>query len=166
MKRVLTGFCSILFLTFSVFAQGPIGGPQKLNLTQPNPQFTPGKICNPSDPNFSKFRYPAHIAYCNRNVDNIEKQKVAEAYGIAKADWSKYEFDHLIPLSAGGSDDAENIWPQPLAEAHEKDKVELDVFNKLTAGQIDQAQAVQEIWDWFSSGGLIKNQDTGLFFNN
>ncbi len=152
MKRVLTGILSVVLLTFSSVGFGASDLVQTLGFTQPNPQFTPGKICTPSDPNFSTYRYPAHIAYCIRNVNDQEKQKVADAYGIQRADWPKYEFDHLIPLSAGGSDDAENIWPQPIAEAHEKDKVELDVYNKLVAGTFDQAQALQEIKDWFTSG--------------
>ena len=155
MNKVLS--VSLTFI-FSSFAVGAIGTVQVNSFVQPNPQLTPGKLCTPDDPNFSTYRYPAHIAYCTRNVTDLEKQKVANAYGVPRADWSKYEFDHLIPLNAGGSDDAENIWPQPIAEAHEKDKVELDIFNKLSAGKMDQAQAIQEIKDWLSSGGA--NQST------
>jgi hypothetical protein len=115
---------------------------------QPNRQATPGKLCTPSDPNFREFRYPAHIAYCNRNVSHSEKLKVAEVYGVPESDWQSYEFDHLIPLNAGGSDDAENIWPQPLAEAHLKDVIEQQTYDGLSSGTITQDQAVKMIWDW------------------
>jgi hypothetical protein len=77
-----------------------------------------------------------------------EKDQVAQRYGIPKSDYYKYEFDHFIPLNAGGSDDPGNLWPQPLAEAHEKDKVELEVYNGLNNGTLTQAQAVAKIRAW------------------
>ena len=155
MNKVLAGILTGLLAVSTVTAFANSTPAQELTFTAPNPTLTPGKLCTTTDPNFSGYRYPTHVAYCNRNVSGDEKLKVAEAYGIPKSDWSKYEFDHLIPLNAGGSDDFANIWPEPLAEAHEKDKVELDVFDKLTAGKIDQAQAVQEIRDWFSSRATV-----------
>jgi hypothetical protein len=117
--------------------------------TQPDLKLTPGSICTASDPNFDGYRYPSHVAHCRRSVSDDERLKVADAYHIPQADWSKYEFDHMIPLNSGGSDDATNIWPQPLAEAHQKDTVEQDVSNKLNAGTIDQAGAILEIRNWF-----------------
>lgn len=149
MNRVLQALLPALLLTGSLFsftAESAL-----YQFTQPNPQFTPGKVCTPLDPNFSRYRYPAHVAYCNRNVTLEEKHKVAAAYGIPDSDWSQYEFDHLIPLSAGGSDDFENIWPQPLSEAREKDQVELDIYNDLNSGAIGQDQAIQKIKDWFAT---------------
>ena len=149
MNRVLRTYLPVVFLISSLLsftAESAV-----LKFTQPNPQLTPGKICTPFDPNFSRYRYPAQIPYCNRNVTLEEKQKVAAAYGISDSDWSQYEFDHLIPLSAGGSDDFENIWPQPISEAREKDKVELDIYNNLNSGAIGQDQAIQEIKGWFAT---------------
>jgi hypothetical protein len=115
---------------------------------QPNPRLTPGTLCTPNNPDFAGYRYAAHIAYCNRNVSQAKKQQVAQAYGVPEAQWSNYEFDHLIPLNAGGSSDVTNLWPQPIAEAHLKDAVEQDVYNKLNAGAINQQQALKEIFDW------------------
>ena len=119
---------------------------------QPNAQLTPGSLCTPSDPDFTGFRYAAHVAYCARNVSPAEKAGVAEAYGgIPEANWPQYEFDHLIPLNAGGSNHADNIWPQPLGEAHEKDKVEEATYVGLTNGTLTQEQAVQMIQGWIAS---------------
>jgi hypothetical protein len=73
---------------------------------------------------------------------------VAALYGIPKSDYKLYEWDHYIPLNAGGSDDASNLWPQPLAEAHEKDKVEMQVYNGLASGEIDQDEAIATIRSW------------------
>jgi len=114
----------------------------------PNPVWTPGKFCSQTDPNFEDFRYAGHVAYCKRNVPQSEKTGVATLYGIPKSDWSLYEFDHFLPLNAGGSDEWSNIWPQPLAEAHEKDKVEDEVYLGLKNGTMTQAEAEAKIRAW------------------
>jgi hypothetical protein len=118
---------------------------------QPNPQFTPGALCTPDDPDFAGYRYSAHIAYCNRNVSHAEKLQVAAAYGIPESEWGNYEFDHLIPLNAGGTSQAVNIWPQPIAEAHEKDRIEQATYNGLNNGTLTQEQAIQMIRDWIAA---------------
>ncbi len=115
---------------------------------RPNPTLTPGALCTESDPDFVKYRYPAHVAYCQRNVTHEKKLQVAKAYGVPESEWTKYEFDHLIPLNSGGNSSAANLWPQPIAEAHDKDMVELQAFNGLSAGTLTQMQAIQLEWDW------------------
>ena len=115
---------------------------------QPDRAKTPGLLCTASDPDFSEYRYQEKIPYCGRNVAPDEKQKIADAYGVPKSEWYKYEFDHLIPLAAGGSNDIRNIWPQPKAEALVKDKVELATYEGLRDGTLTQSQAVKMIWDW------------------
>jgi len=118
--------------------------------SQPNWKLTPGVLCTSEDPNFDKYDYPENIARCSRNVDTEEKDQVAAEYGnIPRSSWSEYEFDHLIPLCAGGSDDIKNLWPQPIDEAHDKDKLENEVCLGLRAGTLKQADAVKQIYDWF-----------------
>jgi hypothetical protein len=49
---------------------------------------------------------------------------VFRAYGIPHEQWSQFTIDHL-PLSLGGApEDLRNVWPEPKAEAKEKDEVE------------------------------------------
>lgn len=88
------------------------------------------------------------MAYCQRNIGAAEKDQVAKWYGIPKSDYSKYEFDHFIPLNCGGSNDPRNLWPQPLAEAHDKDKVEDQVYYGLKSGKMTQQQGVDLIRAW------------------
>ena len=107
-----------------------------------------GKLCSATDPNFDEFRYKEHIAHCRRNVPQALRDAVAARYGVPRSDYSLYEFDHFIPLNAGGADDIDNLWPEPLADAHEKDKLELEIFNGLSAGTLTQAEAVAEVKAW------------------
>jgi hypothetical protein len=114
----------------------------------PDFDFTPGSTCTDADPSFSEYRYPGHVAYCRRSVSASEKDAVARHYGIPKSDYAQYEFDHYIPLAAGGSNDITNLWPQPLDEAHEKDRVEDEVFAGMRDGVMTQAEAIARIRAW------------------
>ena len=123
----------------------------------PDPKGTPGSLCTDDDDNFDGYRYHEQIAHCKRNVPKSVKLKIAKKYGIKEEDFSDYEFDHLIPLSVGGSDDITNIWPQPLDEAKEKDKVEQSAYLQLSKGDITQKQAIQMMWDWFEEEYQLHN---------
>jgi hypothetical protein len=117
--------------------------------TKPDLNLTPGEICTPDNPDFAGYRYTSQIAYCKRNVTQEMKQKIADAYGgIPKSEWSNYEFDHLIPLSSGGDSSLANLWPQPIDEAKEKDKIEKQTYDGLNNGSLTQEQAIQIIRDW------------------
>lgn len=110
-----------LFVSFAVLVSSTASFATAVDA--PDPDTTPGKTCTSRDADFSEYKYSAHVAICTRNVSTAEKQKVADAYGgIPKSSWKKYEFDHLIPLCAGGANSIENIWPQPIAQAKKKTK--------------------------------------------
>lgn len=146
-------------LILSVLLLGSVTLPQtSFAFITPNASQTPGLLCTPSDPNFQNYDYPEHIARCVRNVGTDEKLKIAAAYGnIPQSEWPNYEFDHLIPLCAGGSDDIRNLWPQPISEAHKKDVLENDICLAMKAGTLTQAQAIQKVHDWFNSLALDQN---------
>src|SRR6266511_4755762 len=110
----------------------------------PAPRLTPGKLCTPDDPTFAEYRYPEQIPYCRRKVSDSEKQRVADAYRISDS-WTGYEFDHYIPLSLGGANDDSNLWPEPHPSSDDKDRLEQELFNELSRGDITQADAVAQI---------------------
>ena len=116
----------------------------------PSPEWTPGKLCTKDDPDFDGLRYPEQIPHCRRHVTEEKKRRVAERYGVNPAELSHYEVDHLIELNAGGSNDEENLWPQPLGpeDAAAKDHVEDETFHGLERGTMTQAEAVAEIKAW------------------
>ncbi|MBC7458791.1 MAG: hypothetical protein H7235_10960 [Bdellovibrionaceae bacterium] len=120
--------------------------------TLPDLNLTPGVLCSAADPDFKGYDYPSQVARCNRNIAVAEKLEVAKNYGnIAQSEWANYEFDHFLPLCAGGSNDIHNLWPQPIDEAREKDIIEVQVCTALKAGTMTQPQAIQKIHDWFQS---------------
>jgi hypothetical protein len=146
-------------LLFSIYLMGASALPTlAFAFIAPNVSQTPGLLCTPQDPNYQKLDYAESIARCQRNVGLDEKIKIATAYGnIPQSEWPNYEFDHLIPLCAGGSDDITNLWPQPIAEAHKKDVLENDICLSMRAGTLKQAEAILKVHNWFNSLALSQN---------
>ena len=115
----------------------------------PNFSLTPGVLCTPQDKDFAEYRYPERIPYCRRNFGTDEKKTVAAWYGVPWEEHSKYQFDHLLSLCLGGSNNLHNLWPMPVADAEAKAKLEFQLCERLKSGSITQAQAVREELSWF-----------------
>ena len=106
-----------------------------------NPAVTQGNIdatiCAPGWT--ATIRPPA--SYTNRL-----KLEQMPFYGYpAGTDQRSLEEDHREPLEIGGAPrDPRNLWPQPLAEAHAKDRLETAVKRDVCAGRLtlQQGQAV------------------------
>lgn len=113
----------------------------------PNPVLTPGKLCDRPD----KFRYPENIAYCARDVSYESKEILIKKYDeqlgfhIQTMDRGEFKIDHFIPLCAGGSNDAQNLWPQHRSIYQLTDPVEPLLCEKMAQGKLDQAEAVRLI---------------------
>ena len=84
----------------------------------------------------------------SRNVSTATKRAIKNAYGIPASQQSGYEIDHRIPLSIGGSNDRKNLWPLYSPDARRKSQLEQQLFEQLSAGQIAQASAIQQMLDW------------------
>lgn len=113
----------------------------------PNPQLTPGKLCDKP----TAYRYPEHIAYCQRDVTTDTKDILIQQYDqqlgyqIEKMNRADFKIDHFIPLCAGGSNETSNLWPQHKSVYEITDPVEPLICAKMSAGKLKQVDAVKLI---------------------
>jgi hypothetical protein len=87
-----------------------------------------------------------------RNVSSATKARVYAEYGITSHAPGSYEVDHLIPLELGGSNDIENLWPEPYTgadNAHDKDHWENALHAMVCNGEMSLAEAQQKIVQWW-----------------
>jgi hypothetical protein len=84
-----------------------------------------------------------------RHVTEATKRAVLAEYGVAWEDRRTVEIDHLVPLALGGSNSRENLWPQPIEDAEQKDRVENKVHRDVCAGRVSVEAAQRRFMeDW------------------
>ncbi len=137
---------AILFATTVVFS----GGLSSLALADfpltPGPT-TVGSLCTNNDADFKEHRYSGKIPYCRRNVSSFDKKKIYEYYGVPVHCRREYTIDHFIPLSLGGTNRPNNLWPEAKAVKQLRKNLELELFDELRNGTISQADAIDTIRD-------------------
>lgn len=111
----------------------------------PDPSLTPGHLCDVSDADYSTNRYSEGIPYCERSVSGAEKEKIYQAYHIPKHCHDRYTIDHFIPLSLGGSNALNNLWPEHKLIKGSRADLEVSVFQALYAGRITQVEAIRKV---------------------
>ncbi|MEZ4751898.1 MAG: hypothetical protein R3B54_15075 [Bdellovibrionota bacterium] len=108
----------------------------------PNPKFTNGELCVVKDKDFDEYRYEEEIAHCKRNVSKSRRDKIYQNYNIPTRCRNDYTIDHFIPLSIGGNNHNENLWPEHKAIKAVRQDLEYDVYLDLRASKITQKEAV------------------------
>lgn len=111
----------------------------------PNPEITTGDFCRVGESDYRGRRYPEKIPYCERNVSSSEKREIYETYSIPQNCRRRFIIDHFIPLSVGGSNDPENLWPQHVYLRDLTNDVEHAVFAAVKEGRMTQAEAVARV---------------------
>jgi len=106
-----------------------------------------GDLCDTADKDFDGFRYDAKIPHCRRNVSHETKREVAHSFGIFDS-YEKYEIDHYIPLSIGGSNELENLWPLPVPVARAKSELEGKIHQEVVQGELSQEDAIERVKSW------------------
>ena len=115
--------------------------------TRPDNRLTPGKLCDRP----TSYRYPEHIAYCERDVTTDTKEALINLYdsklgfNIHTMDRAEFKIDHFIPLCVGGSNDSVNLWPQHKSVYEITDPVEPLVCQRMLEGKLSQAEAIKLI---------------------
>lgn len=117
----------------------------------PDPRLTPGAVVP-----VTRGDICAAPGAAARVIPASLQRKVFEEYGMANAQPRAYEVDYLITPELGGSDDIQNLWPQPYSStawnARVKDELEDRLHELVCAGQIDLATAQRDISsDWISA---------------
>ncbi len=109
----------------------------------PDEKITTGALCDPSDNDFDDYRYPEKIAHCKRDVSSSLKRKVYELYNISKECRKRYTVDHFIPLSIGGDNSLENLWPEHVLVKETRPDFEQSIFESVATGEISQQEAIE-----------------------
>lgn len=125
--------------------------PQSEDPIRPDPRMTPGAALT-TDPSVV-----CHVGYSKtvRHTSGKLKHRIYVEYGLDRKG-GHYEIDHLIPLSIGGADVAENLWPQSYDtvpwNAHIKDRLELKLLHLVCHGDLPIIQAQRDIaQDWVAA---------------
>lgn len=111
----------------------------------PNPEVTTGDYCDEQDSHFEGYRYREKVATCYREVSKERKAKIYEMYGVPKRCRKQYTVDHFVPLSMGGSNAVENLWPEHKDIKATRQNMEQELYNQLENGEISVRTALQRI---------------------
>jgi len=138
MKSVLLGF--ILFTSLLITSHESQAYP-----LVPNPAWAQGSLCNKQNPDYETDRYTQKIPYCRRNVESDLKRKLYDLYKIPEHCRNRYTIDHIIPLSIGGDNSEQNLWPEHHNVKQTRPYLEEEVFSDVRDGNMTQAEAVEII---------------------
>ncbi len=105
-------------------------------------ETTSGALCSEENSDFTEYRYGEEIPYCERNVSSGLKNEIYRAYGVPAKCRSEYTIDHFYPLSLGGDNSRENLWPEHKAVKATRQNLELVLYKQLSKGEIKQAAAL------------------------
>lgn len=104
-----------------------------------------GNICDESNIDFKEYRYSEQIPYCERNVSSRMKIEIYQDYGIEPECRYQYTIDHFFPLSLGGDNSRENLWPEHKNIKASRINLETNLYKQISQGRITQARALQII---------------------
>ena len=140
--KVIKSFVLAVFLFTSLLSYAAEKFPDGPNLTT-----TPGTLCD----NSPVKRYPEGITYCERNVSTQTKNELIRMYDeqfgyqIRQMNRQDFKIDHFIPLSIGGSNSKENLWPQHKSVYGVTDPLEQLLSDKIIQAKIKQVEAIRVI---------------------
>ncbi len=111
----------------------------------PNPEIAQGSLCTREHRDYERDRYSQKIPYCRRGVDSSLKRRLYDIYNIPEKCRKHYTIDHIIPLSIGGDNSPENLWPEHRRVKATRPRAEDEVFVAVRDNDMTQKEAVEWI---------------------
>jgi hypothetical protein len=136
-------------MTIAALALAAILAAQPAPTPHRNYAMTPGAITAATTEQVCKPGYATSVRPSSSKAAALKRDRMA-AYGIAGADPSAYQLDHVVSLElAGTPTDPRDLWPEPIAIARQKDKVENALHTAVCSGLLPlwKAQAC-EAFSW------------------
>lgn len=94
-----------------------------------------------------------YVEKMRKKLDRNVRDAAWRNYGL-KPGTAGYRLDHLVPLSLGGSNDLENLWPMKIRHgfgALEKDRVEYELRKAVCSEKMELFDAQFRIGrDWYA----------------
>lgn len=123
--------------------------PGAIGSTDAQPAFNAAQVCQRGYARSVRHRYDAEW--------RRYRTAIFREYGIPHAEWPRFTIDHLVPLELGGRPfgvngawDLRNVWPEPKAEAKQKDAVEDELHYQVCIRHslaLGEAQ-IEIVRDW------------------
>jgi hypothetical protein len=123
--------------------------------------ITPSPACAPGATDAHAAAHP-HETICvagyassarlrERDAERI-KLALLDSYQATEPSAS-YVLDQLVAIEDGGSPtDPRNLWPQPIAQAKQKDAIEHYLHRQICAGKVTVQQAARQLeGDWLAA---------------
>lgn len=114
----------------------------------PDPKVTPGAVFpDVTTEQVCDLHYTLGIRQPHFN----DKVTAFSNYGVSIHERDRYEVDHLVPVSLGGSNAMTNLWPQPRTPegAPQKNELEAHLRALVCSHQLDLTAAQKAIaMDW------------------
>jgi hypothetical protein len=141
----------------------------------PDPACTPGSIAATADPNDDPAKPADQAEVCNAGFESRHRPATVRrfrdaamaAYHVPAGDLGRVEYDHLVPLSLGGSNDVTNLWPQ-LSDLpargfrNSKDGVELRLWRAVCTGPVEKRLALADVQRAFARDWTAAEKFLGL----
>lgn len=140
MHKIILALLTLLLLTSPALAQE----------NRPDPSLTPGDVITTD----KKLVCMTGFSKMIRRTTYDMKKRTYRAYEIRNTKANK--IDHLVPLSLGGADTMENIWPSDFNADHhtadDKDRLELKIRKLVCSGKLS-VQKGQRLFinDWHTA---------------
>lgn len=133
---------------------------------EPNPELTPGATRPVSMQDVCAVPHEEVVV----DVPEALREEILREYGIAEKRTNDFEIDFLIAPRLGGTEDPQNLWPEPYASsiwnARVKDDLEERLHEMVCSGEVSLKTAQNDISaDWIGAYKKYFNTDRPVSIN-